>query len=196
VFLSLEWDIGLHYSNAESLLDGSSHIEKLVQWGRPLWSAFYHGQRSNPVQALVSEKMDMVDLGRCVLYAAKKLLPAKQDYSNQEQLDLSAFAVLAIRLHLDLDFIFPTRASKLVSSKMRRLIDVDPCRKHIVTTYGSSPFLDPHLSKPRVDRSPSQSPFGNKISTVPQTNDSLYHAGKYGYLNQMLGGEGHVPLDS
>ena len=83
-----------------------------------------------------------------------------------------------------------------VSSKMRRLIDVDPCRKHIVTTYGSSPFLDPHLSKPRVDRSPSQSPFGNKISTVPQTNDSLYHAGKYGYLNQMLGGEGHVPLDS
>jgi len=141
VFLSLEWDLGLHYSNAESLVDGSSHIEKLVQWGRPLWSAFYHGQRPNPVQALVSEKMDMVDLRRCVWYAAKKLLPAKQDYSNQEQLDLSAFAVLTIRLHLDLDFIFPTRASKLVSSKMRWLIDVDPCRKHIVTTYGSEPLL-------------------------------------------------------
>jgi len=68
-------------------------------------------------------------------------LPAKQDYSNPEQLDLSAFAVLAVRLHLDLDFVFPSRASKLVSSKMRWLIDVDPRRKHIVTTYGSEPLL-------------------------------------------------------
>ena len=74
-------------------------------------------------------------------YAAKKLLPAKQDYSIPEQVDLSAFAVLAVRLHLDLDFIFPTRASKLVSSKMRWLVDVDPRRKHIVTTYGSEPLL-------------------------------------------------------
>jgi len=141
VFLSLDWDTGLHYSNAESLFDGSSHIEKLVQWGRPLWSAIYHGQRPNPVQALESDKMDKTDLRRCVWYAAKKLLPAKQDYFNPEQLDLSAFAVLAIRLHLDLDFVFPTRASKLVSSKMRWLIDVDPRRKYIVTTYGSEPLL-------------------------------------------------------
>ena len=141
VFLCLEWDTGLDYSNAESCFDGSSRIEKLVRWGRPLWSAVYDGQRPAPVQALASDKMDKTDLRRCVWYAAKKLLPAEQDYCNPEQLDLSAFAVLAVRLHLDLDFVFPSRASKLVSSKMRWLIDVDPRRKHIVTTYGSEPLL-------------------------------------------------------
>src|SRR5579859_570192 len=141
VFLSLEWDTGLHHSNAESWFDGSSRIEKLVRWGRPLWSAVYDGQRPAAVRALESDKMNKTDLRRCVWYAARKLLPAKQDYSNLEQLNLSAFAVLAVRLHLDLDFVFPSRASKLVSSKMRWLIDVDPRRKHIVTTYGSEPLL-------------------------------------------------------
>ena len=85
--------------------------------------------------------MDKSDLRRCVLYAERKLLPAKQDMANREQLDLCAFAILAIRLHLDLDFVYPSRASKLVSSKMRWLVDVDPRRKHIVTTYGSEPLL-------------------------------------------------------
>jgi hypothetical protein len=140
MFLSLEWDTGLRFPNVESL-DGSSRIEKLVQWGRPLWSAIYNGQRPTPVQALEASKRDMTDLRRCVWYAARKLLPAKQDYFNQEQLNLSAFAVLAVRLHLDLDFVFPSRASKLVSSKMRWLVDVDSRRKHLVTTYGSEPLL-------------------------------------------------------
>ena len=54
---------------------------------------------------------------------------------------MSAFAVLAIRLHLDLDFAVPSRASNLVSSKKRWLIDVDPHRKHVVTTCGSEPLL-------------------------------------------------------
>ena len=54
---------------------------------------------------------------------------------------LSAFAVLAIRIHLNLDFVNPSRASKLVSSKMRWLVDVDNRRRHITTTYGSEPLL-------------------------------------------------------
>ena len=142
VFLSLDWDTGLrHASNAKSLFHGSSHIENLVQWGRPLWSAVYDGQRPMEVQALEADKMDKRDLQRCVLYAKRKLLPMRQDLSNPEQLDLCAFAILAIRLHLDLDFVYPSRASKLVSSKMRWLVDVDPHRKHIVTTYGSEPLL-------------------------------------------------------
>ena len=85
--------------------------------------------------------MDKSDLRRCVLFAERKLLPAKKDVSNEKQLDLSAFAILAIRLHLDLDFVYPSRASQLVSSKMRWLVDMDPRRKHIVTTYGSEPLL-------------------------------------------------------
>ena len=141
VFLSLDWDTGLRPSNGKSKFHASSHIENLVQWGRSLWSAFYEGQRPAKVRALIMDKMDKSDLRRCVLYAERKLLPAKQDMSSREQLDLSAFAILAIRLHLDLDFVYPSRASKLVSSKMRWLVDVDPRRKHIVTTYGSEPLL-------------------------------------------------------
>jgi hypothetical protein len=141
VFLSLDWDTGLRGSNGESTFHGSSRIEKLVQWGRPLWSAVYKGQRPNAVEAITADQMDKSDLRRCVLYAERKLLPSKQDLSNQEEVNLCAFAILAIRLHLDLDFVFPSRASKLVSSKMRWLVDVDPHRKHIVTTYGSEPLL-------------------------------------------------------
>jgi hypothetical protein len=141
VFLSLDWDIGLRPLNVESTFGESSHIRHLVRWGRPLWNAFYDGQRPRKVEALVAEQRDKSDLRRCVLYAEKKLLPATQDMEKREQLDLCAFAILAIRLHLDLDFVYPSRASKLVSSKMRWLVDVDPRRKHIVTTYGSEPLL-------------------------------------------------------
>ena len=141
VFLSLDWDTGLRPSNGKSEFHASSHIENLVQWGRSLWSAVYEGQHPAEVRALDTKKMDKSDLRRCVLYAERKLLPAKPDMSNKEQLDLSAFAILAIRLHLDLDLVYPSRASKLVSSKMRWLVDVDPRRKHIVTTYGSEPLV-------------------------------------------------------
>ena len=141
VFLSMDWDIGLSSLNGPSDFRASSHIRHLVRWGRPLWTAVYDGRRPSQVERLVSEQMDKSDLRRCVLYAEKKLLPAKQDLVNKDQLDLSAFAILAIRLHLDLDFVYPSRASKLVSSKMRWLVDVDPQRKHIVTTYGSEPLL-------------------------------------------------------
>ena len=85
--------------------------------------------------------MDRADLKRCVEFAAQKFLPAKQDASNREQINLSSFAVLAVHLHLDLNFVFPSRVSKLISSKMRWLINVDPRRKHIVTIYGSEPLL-------------------------------------------------------
>jgi len=142
VFLSMDWDVGLSLFNGLSDFRASSHIRHLVRWGRPLWTAVYDGQRPSQVEEQCTvEQMDKSDLRRCVLYAEKKLLPAKQDLNNKDQIDLSAFAILAIRLHLDLDFVYPSRASQLVSSKMRWLVDVDPRRKHIVTTYGSEPLL-------------------------------------------------------
>ena len=142
VSLSLDWDTGLDRSYGESSFEGSSRIEKLVQWGRPLWSAVCFGNRPTEAKAIESDQMKKADLQRCVLYAVGKLLPSKQDSSkDSEQVELSAFAVLAIRLHLDLDFVFPSRASKLVSSRMRWLVDVDPRRKHVITTYGSEPLL-------------------------------------------------------
>ena len=48
---------------------------------------------------------------------------------------------MSIRLHLDIDCAAPTRASHLVSSKMRWLVDVGLFRKHSTTTYGSEPLL-------------------------------------------------------
>jgi len=141
VFLSMDWDVGLTPMKGLSDFRASSHIRHLVRWGRPLWTAVYDGQRSSQVEEQCTIEMDMSDLKRCVLYAEKKLLPAKQDLRDDEQVHLSAFAILAIRLHLDLDFVSPSRASKLVSSRMRWLVDVDPRRKHIVTTYGSEPLL-------------------------------------------------------
>lgn len=38
----------------------------------------------------------------------------------------SAFAILALRLHLDLDFAHPSRASRLVSSKMSGIFEISP----------------------------------------------------------------------
>jgi hypothetical protein len=140
VFLSLDWDTGLRASNGESNFNASSHIANLVRWGRPLWSAIYEGRLTDTTDNPFIDKMDISDLSKCVWYAEKKLLPGGKAEDEAEK-DLSAFAVLAIRLHLDLDFVYPTRASKLVSSKMRWLVDVDPGRKHIVTTYGSEPLL-------------------------------------------------------
>ena len=141
VFLSLDWDTGLCPSNGKSEFRASAHIKNLVQWGRPLWNAVYDGHRPSKVNRLIIDKKDKSDLRRCVLFAERKLLPSKKEASDEKQLDLSAFAILAIRLHLDLDFAYPSRASQLVSSKMRWLVDMDPRRKHIVTTYGSEPLL-------------------------------------------------------
>lgn len=138
VFLSMDWDIGLTSLNGPSDFRASSHICHLVRWGRPLWTAVYDGRVQQLVDTEEQEYKARDDLVKCVMYAAKKLLPVN---SNRDELDLSAFAILAIRLHLDLDFVYPSRASKLVSSKMRWLVDVDPRRKHIVTTYGSEPLL-------------------------------------------------------
>jgi hypothetical protein len=138
VFLSMDWDLGLTSINGPYDFRASSHICHLVRWGRPLWTAVYDGRVQQLVEPEDQKYKASCDLVKCVMYAAKKLLPVD---SNRDELDLSAFAILAIRLHLDLDFVYPSRASKLVSSKMRWLVDVDPHRKHIVTTYGSEPLL-------------------------------------------------------
>jgi hypothetical protein len=142
VFLSMDWDTGIRRSNGESRLEATSHISNLVQWGRPLWSAVYDGERPPPQVGMSgSITPDKNDLMNFVLFAEKKLLPPERNTADQEQVTLSAFAILAIRLYLDLDFVYPSRASKLVASRMRWLVDVDANRKHIVTTYGSEPLL-------------------------------------------------------
>ena len=84
-------------------------------------------------------KIESACLRTCVKYAVEKL--AYNHDKSDEQWRLTIFAILAIRIHLDLDFTSPSRASQLVTSKMRWLVDVDTRRKHITTTYGSEPIL-------------------------------------------------------
>ena len=84
-------------------------------------------------------------LKACVTFAMKKLTDGlvlgTNGETDEQSRKLIAFAVLAVRIHLDLDFVNPSRASRLVSSKMRWLVDVDPRRRHMTTTYGSEPLL-------------------------------------------------------
>ena len=164
VFLSLGWDSRLEpLSEPLSTLEGSAHIKELVQWGRPLWSSLYDAlqkqvgkahavQKDNPVS---KDLLDAQALKSCIQYAKRKLSLSRvtkhlrvedldtdfKSLSSSDPAALTTFAILAIRLHLDLDFVFPSRASRLVSSAMRWLVDVTQDRKHIVTTYGSEPIL-------------------------------------------------------
>jgi hypothetical protein len=132
IFLSLSWDSGVVFRPKNRVsLDESSYIQNLVTWGRASWLALYKGLKG------CNEKER---LRQCIFFAIKKLLPPVDDPSDSDKL-LSMFGVLALRLHLDFDFVFPSRANKLVSSKMRWLVDVDSWRKHLVTTYGSEPVL-------------------------------------------------------
>ena len=58
------------------------------------------------VQPSVQNAKYKNNLKWCVFFAKRKLLPSPQDRSNDGQLDLSKFAVLATRLYLDLDFVY------------------------------------------------------------------------------------------
>lgn len=143
VFLSTDWDSGIKklIRTESHRFEESSHIASLVQWGRPLWLSVYDGGRSRHLENFPQAVKDSADLGRYVKLAIQKLLAPGKARLDTEQHGLTVFAVLAIRLHLNLDFLYPSRASKLVSSKFRWLVDIDPRRKYIVTTYGSEPML-------------------------------------------------------
>jgi hypothetical protein len=188
VFLSMDWDTGIRRSNGESKLEATSHISNLIQWGRPLWSAVYNGDHSpededeEPDPALT----DTNNLKRCVLFAERKLLPPNED---KEELNLSAFAILSIRLNLDLDFVYPTRASKLVASRMRWLVDVDANRKHIVTTYGSEPLLveGAALAMNSYDLYGDKNPIGKLIEGLrDQLNQGFVDRGENGELTARI----------
>ena len=136
VFSALDWDSGVQAPSDNALFESSAEIGRLVRWGRPLWLSYYDGR---------SDRSDNERLKACITFATKKLtdgLALDRDGDADEQSrKLIAFAVLAVRIHLNLDFVNPSRASRLVSSKMRWLVDVDPRRRHITTTYGSEPLL-------------------------------------------------------
>jgi hypothetical protein len=146
VFLSLPWDSRVEpLSKPSTTLDGSAHIKELVQWGRPIWSSIYDALQKQ-ISDFHSNKSQSDVLELCMAFARSKLNflstpSAKRSSNSSEETELAVFAVLAVRLHLDLDFAFPSRASLLVSSAMRWLVDVDQDRSHIVTTYGSEPIL-------------------------------------------------------
>lgn len=143
VFSTLDWDSGVRAPSVDASFESSAEISRLVRWGRPLWLSYYDG---------CWQSSDRDRLRNCVTFAMDKLTDGiapdqerlqstTKDEDDEGPRKLSAFAVLALRLHLDLDFAHPSRASKLVSSKMRWLVDMDPHRRHLTTTYGSEPLL-------------------------------------------------------
>jgi hypothetical protein len=138
VFLSLAWDSAVQPLSDSPSFENGAHISRLVQWGRPIWSSYCAAFRCKLTETLDEDKKDSACLRMCVKYAFKKLEPNQDE---QEEIKMTVFAILSIRLHLDLDFVSPSRASQLVASKMRWLVDVDSQRKHLVTTYGSEPLL-------------------------------------------------------
>jgi len=146
VFLSLDWDSGVDLPERSIGFNQTACIENLVKWGRPLWLSFYNGINNRERASPNKTDNDAYILSKTILYAVEKLLEPDRNASYMQRLasdesSLTLFAILAIRLHLDLDFAAPSRASKLVTSRLRWLIDVDSNRKYLVTTYGSEPVL-------------------------------------------------------
>ena len=146
LFLSLDWDSGVDLPERSIRFNQSACIESLVQWGRPTWLSFYNGLNREKVSENKTRN-DAYILHKTILYAVEKLRGpdrSRGPYMGTvppEESSLTVFALLAIRVHLDLDFAAPSRASQLVTSRLRWLIDVDPRRKYLVTTYGSEPVL-------------------------------------------------------
>jgi hypothetical protein len=126
-FLSFNWDVNVKPFSPPFKLRDSESLFALARWGRSMWGALF------------KNRSDSAALWRCVKYIKAKLEPAhKEDKLHKE---LSMVAVMSVRLHLDLDCVAPARASQLVCSKMRWLLDVGTFRTHITTTYGSEPLL-------------------------------------------------------
>jgi len=126
-FISFNWDENVREFSAPFCLRDSERFIELAQWGRSMWGPLF-SNCSNPAA-----------LRNRLHYLQVKLKPAHN--AGDRENELSKLAVMSIRLHLDVDCASPTRASQLVSSKMRWLADVGAFRRHITTTYGSEPLL-------------------------------------------------------
>ena len=146
VFLSLDWDSGVDLPERLIRFSQSGCIKNLVKWGRPMWLSLYNSLDRHRIFQNKTQ-IDASILNKIILYAVEKLrepdrrLGSGSKSPGNEESSLTTFAILAIRLHLDLDFAAPSRASTLVMSRLRWLIDVDSHRKYIVTTYGSEPVI-------------------------------------------------------
>jgi hypothetical protein len=182
-FLSLDWDSGVNLPERSIPFNQSACIASLVQWGRPIWLSFYNGlaRRKNFSDAYILKKT--------IFYAIEKLRDPDRSHGPvltevaKEESSLTIFAILAIRLHLDLDFAAPSRASRLVTSRMRWLIDVDSRRRYVVTTYGSEPIIAEaaaYLLNSTLQR--TAHPW---ISPLDELTEQLLH----GYVNKGAHGE-------
>ena len=159
-----------------------------------MWLSFYNGL--DRVKTFRDKTQnDAYILKKIIMYAVEKLREPDRVRSHAKELDdeessLTIFAILAIRLHLDLDFAAPSRASKLVASRLRWLVDVDSHRKYLVTTYGSEPILAEAaaylLNSPR-DRDNSNL----RITTHPWISplEELEQQLSHGYVNKGAHGE-------
>ena len=143
VFLNFAWDSSFRLP-AKNTLDASNSLQHLIQYGRPLWLSYVDGL-TRYQQRL--DKSDDADLQKrqlreaCIRFAVMKLAPlASREIPEPENFN-SAFAIMAVRLHLEIDLGNPKRASELVASKMRWLVNVSEMPSRIRTTYPSEPIL-------------------------------------------------------
>jgi len=139
VFLNCTWDSSYELPTERSL-SASNTFRHLAQFGRPMWLSYIQGlERKEERLGLVpNERQIRRD---CIEYALMKLRPLEGIEQSEAEAKRSAFAVLALRIRLDLDLCHPKRASELVASKMRWLINVSDMRHRIRTTYPSEPIL-------------------------------------------------------
>ena len=139
VFLNFAWDSSYKLPTERSL-SASNTLHHLVQFGRPLWLSYVQGlERKN-------ERMDMSPDTRlirraCIQYAMMKIAPLEGAREPEREAKNSAFAIIALRIRLVIDLAHPKRASELVASKMRWLMNVSDMRQRIRTAYPSEPIL-------------------------------------------------------
>jgi hypothetical protein len=149
IFLNFAWDSPSPYHlPIGRTVEASNSFRHLIQFGRPMWLSYVEGlerrySRESPTAA--ADVREALLIQTCIQYAILKLAPlagGKRSLHDEEVEERnSAFAVLAVRLHLDIDLGHPKRASELVASKMRWLVNVSHLRQRIRTTYLSEPVL-------------------------------------------------------
>jgi len=147
VFLNFAWDSSYQLP-AKNTYDASNSLQHLIQYGRPLWLSYVdgltrHQRRLQSLDQTVDSGLQERQLREaCIRFAAMKLAPlARRDEIPDSEKVNAAFATMAVRLHLDIDLGNPKRASELVASKMRWLVNVSEMRSRIRTTYPSEPIL-------------------------------------------------------
>ena len=144
VFLNFAWDSSYQLP-AKNTYDASNSLQHLIQYGRPLWLSYIDGLTR--LAQRLSKTFERGLLERylreaCIGFAVMKLAPlASGNQISESEKANSAFATMAVRLHLDIDLGNPKRASELVASKMRWLVNVSEMRYRIRTTYLSEPIL-------------------------------------------------------